>query len=64
LKFGLVIGIVTAILGAGTPLIEWIVDHLPEKVLGVFGVGLLLVGFAMQSIQYWVALPDVSVGSK
>ena len=36
--------------------------HNPEKVLGVCGVGLLLVGFAMQSIQYWVALLDVSVG--
>ncbi len=45
MTFGLVIGVVTAILGAGTSLIEWIVDHLPEKVLGVFGVGLLLGGF-------------------
>ncbi len=63
-KFGLVIGVITAILGAGISLIEWTVDHLPGKMLGVFGVGLLLVGFAMQSIQYWVALLDVGVGTK
>lgn len=64
LKFGLVIGVVTVFLGACTSLVEWIVDHLPERVLGVFGVSLLLVGFALQSIQYWVALLDVSVGNK
>jgi hypothetical protein len=64
LKFGLVIGLVTAILGFSTSFVEWSVDHLPEKVMGVFGVGLLLVGFAMQSIQYWVALLDVSVVGK
>jgi hypothetical protein len=63
LKFGLVIGVVTVILGASTSFIEWIVDHLPEKVMGVFGLGLLLVGFALQSVQYWVALLDVSIGS-
>jgi hypothetical protein len=26
------------------------------------GVGLILTGFALQSVQYWVALLDVSVG--
>lgn len=63
LIFGLVIGLVTVILNACTSFVEWIVDHVPEKVLGVFGVGLLLVGFALQSIQYWVALLDVRIGS-
>jgi hypothetical protein len=29
--------------------------------MGVFGVGLILVGFALQSVQYWLALLDVSV---
>jgi hypothetical protein len=31
--------------------------------MGVFGVGLILTGFALQSVQYWVALLDVSIGS-
>jgi hypothetical protein len=29
--------------------------------MGVFGVGLLLIGFALQSVQYWVALLDVGI---
>ena len=61
---GLVIGVVTAISGFCTPFIEWIADHVPEKRMGVFGVGLILIGFALQSVQYWVALLDVSIGYK
>ena len=53
LEAGLVIGVVTAILGACTPFIEWSADHVPEKRMGVFGVGLILIGFALQSVQYW-----------
>jgi hypothetical protein len=59
---GLVIGVVTAISSACMPVIEWSADHIPEKRMGVFGVGLILIGFALQSVQYWVALLDVSVG--
>ena len=29
--------------------------------MGVFGVGLILIGFSLQSVQYWVALLDVTV---
>jgi hypothetical protein len=29
--------------------------------MGVFGVGLIIVGFSLQSVQYWLALLDVSV---
>src|SRR6266852_2742282 len=60
-KAGLVIGLVTAISNFCTPFIEWIADHVPEKRMGVFGVGLILIGFALQSVQYWVALLDVSI---
>ena len=56
LKAGLAIGVVTAIAGACTPFIEWSADHVPEKRMGVFGVGLILIGFALQSVQYWLAL--------
>jgi hypothetical protein len=62
-KAGLAIGAVTAIANACTPFIEWIADHVPEKRMGVFGIGLILVGFALQSVQYWVALLDVTVRS-
>jgi len=61
LKAGLVIGVVTAIAGTCTPFVEWIADHVPEKRMGVFGVGLIIAGFALQSVQYWLALLDVTV---
>jgi hypothetical protein len=60
-KVGLVIGAVTAISVTCSPFIEWTADHLPEKRMGVFGIGLILIGFGLQSVQYWVALLDVSV---
>jgi hypothetical protein len=59
-KVGLAMGVVTAIVGSLTPFIEWTADRLPEKRMGVFGIGLILVGFALQSVQYWVALLDVT----
>ena len=61
LKVGLVMGVVTAIFGSCTPFIEWFADHVPAKRMGVFGVALILVGFGLQSVQYWVSLLDVSV---
>jgi hypothetical protein len=61
LKAGVAIGVVTAIAGACTPFVEWTADHVPEKSMGVFGVGLIITGFALQSLQYWVALLDVGV---
>lgn len=60
---GLAIGVVTIILNVCTPFIEWTADHVPEKGMGVFGIGLILVGFTMQSVQYWVALLDVTIRS-
>jgi hypothetical protein len=61
LRAGLAIGVVTAIAGTLTPFIEWTADHVPERRMGVFGIGLLLVGFALQSVQYWVSFLDVPV---
>ena len=60
-KAGLVIGLVTAIANTCTPFIEWSADHVPEKGMGVFGIALILIGFALQSVQYWVALLDVRI---
>jgi hypothetical protein len=60
LKVGVAIGLVTAIFGAFTPFVEWMADHVPAKRMGVFGVGLILAGFALQSVQYWVTLLDVT----
>jgi hypothetical protein len=61
LRTGLALGVVTAIASSCTPFIEWTADRVPEKRMGVFGVGLILIGFGLQSIQYWLALLDVGV---
>lgn len=61
LKAGLTLGIVTSVVGSCTPFVEWTADHVPEKRMGVFGVALILVGFALQSVQYWVAFLDVPI---
>jgi hypothetical protein len=59
LRVGLVTGIVTGIGITVNPYIEYYADKLPERRLGAFGIGLILCGFAMQSLQYWLALFDV-----
>jgi hypothetical protein len=61
LKAGLAIGVVTAAVGFFTPFIEWTADHLPEKRMGVFGIGLILMGFTLQSAQYWAVLLDMNL---
>jgi len=60
-KTGLVIGVVTVVSNACMPFIEWGADHVPEKRMGALGLGLILIGFALQSVQYWLALLDLSV---
>jgi hypothetical protein len=61
LRTGLALGVVTAIVGSCTPFIEWMADHMPQRRMGVLGVGLILFGFTLQSVQYWAALLDVVV---
>ena len=59
IRVGLVTGIVTGIGVSITPYIEYYADNLPERRLGAFGIGLILCGFTLQSLQYWLALFDV-----
>jgi hypothetical protein len=59
IRVGLVTGIVTGIGVSVNPYIEYYADSLPERRLGAFGIGLILCGFALQSLQYWLALFDV-----
>jgi hypothetical protein len=59
LRVGLVTGIVTGVGITVNPYIEYYADNLPERRMGVFGIALILCGFALQSLQYWLALLDV-----
>jgi len=61
IRVGLVTGIVTGMGITVNPYIEYYADNLPERRMGVFGIGLILCGFALQSMQYWLALLDVKL---
>lgn len=61
LRIGLVTGLVTGIGFTFNPYVEYYADNLPQRRLGAFGIGLILCGFALQSLQYWLALLDVHV---
>jgi len=61
LRVGLVTGLVTAVGATVNPYIEYYADNLPERRLGVFGIWLVLCGFALQSFQYWLAILNVPV---
>jgi len=58
-RVGLVTGLVTGVGAMVYPYIEYYADNLPERRLGALGIGLMLCGFALQSLQYWLALFNV-----
>jgi hypothetical protein len=61
LEVGLLVGAITAVATFFMPFIEWAAENMPAKRMGVVGVGLILLGFALQSVQYWVTLLGVIV---
>lgn len=61
LEFGIVAGMVSALVSIFTPRVEWWANRLPARRLGVFGTVVLLIGMLLQSIQYWVVLLNVTV---
>jgi hypothetical protein len=60
-RVGLTVGVVTGLGQLLNPFIEYYADHLPERRLGAFGIVVILIGFVMQSFQYWVAVLDVKL---
>ena len=58
---GLTFGAVSAALLAFVPFIEWWADNLPERRLGALGAGLVVAGFTLQSVQYWIVILNVPV---
>jgi hypothetical protein len=59
LRIGIVTGLVTGVGVTVNPYIEYYADNLQERRLGAFGIGLIICGFVLQSLQYWLALFDV-----
>jgi hypothetical protein len=60
LKLGLAAGTVNALVGLFSPPIERWIEDLPERRLGVAGLGLIFVGMILQSIQYWIVVFELS----
>ena len=56
LKVGLLVGVVSGIVTFLMPYIEWRADNMPVRRMGVIGVAMILIGFALQSVQYFVTL--------
>lgn len=61
LRVGVVTGVVTALGNALGPFIEYFAETLPARIMGAFGIGLIFVGFSLQSLQYWLVVLDVPV---
>jgi hypothetical protein len=59
LRLGVVTGLVTALGNAFIPFIEYFSENLPARIMGAFGIGLIFVGFSLQSLQYWLIVLDV-----
>ena len=53
---------VSALIGLFSPIIEWRIENLPERRLGMIGLTLILAGVVLQSIQYWLTVFAVPVG--
>jgi hypothetical protein len=60
-RLGIVTGVVTGFGMTFSPHIEYYADNIPQRRMGVVGVALMFCGFAMQSLQYWIAVFDVHV---
>jgi hypothetical protein len=58
-RLGIVTGLVTGIGMSFSPHIEYYADHIPQRRMGVVGIALMFCGFALQSVQYWIAIFDV-----
>lgn len=60
LRFGLAAGVVSALVSLLSPVVEWKIENLPERRLGMLGLGSILIGMMLQSIQYWTVVFNVS----
>lgn len=60
-RLGVVTGLVTGLGMAFSPYVEYYAENLPARRMGVLGIALMFCGFALQSLQYWLAVFDVHV---
>jgi hypothetical protein len=51
-----VVGILNTTITIMSPLVEWWADNLPDRALGGYGAVLVLIGSALQTVQYVIPL--------
>ncbi|HTB22025.1 MAG TPA: hypothetical protein VK914_04915 [bacterium] len=61
LRLGLAAGTVSALVSLYSPTIEWWVDNLPERRLGVIGLCLVFFGMLLQSFPTWMTALNIAV---
>ena len=61
LKLGFAAGVVSTLVALFSPPLEWWVENLPDRRLGIAGLGLIFVGMLLQSAQYWVVVLNIPV---
>jgi hypothetical protein len=52
LTIGLAVGLISFVVGAVSPTVEWWIENLPERALAAFGFSLIALGLLLQSVQY------------
>jgi hypothetical protein len=55
-QIGIVVGILNSTVTIMSPAVEWWADNLPDRVLGGYGAVLVLIGSALQTVQYIIPL--------
>jgi hypothetical protein len=58
IQIGLVVGVLNTTVTLLSPLVEWWADNLPDRALGGYGAFMVLIGSALQTVQY--VIPFVS----
>jgi hypothetical protein len=61
LRVGVAAGIAGALALFFSPRLEWWTESLPERQLGMFGIGLIFCGMVLESIPNWLMVWDVHV---
>jgi hypothetical protein len=55
-EIGVVVGVLVNVVAILSPSVEWWVENLPDRALGGYGAFLVLIGSALQTVQYVMPL--------
>jgi ABC-type dipeptide/oligopeptide/nickel transport system permease subunit len=58
---GAIAALISFLVGAFSPMVEFWADNLPERTIAAAGVVIMLTGMALQSAQYFLTLFNIPV---